>query len=124
MAKPNSHRRGKKGRTYASTKAAHAYKSPEQALRESLATLTASMLCLRRWWLLEADLSGCPNSPLATVVLDLLPDGRIHISSTCCGKPDASYAPMADARVGKEVDVLVAELRERLGAISKEVGHV
>lgn len=63
------------------------------------------------------------NRAIASVLIDLLPDGRARISSTCGGKPDASYVPMADARVGKEVDGLLAELRERLSTASTAAKH-
>lgn len=64
--------------------------------------------------------SGEVHSAIAFIVINLLPDGRASISSTCGGKPDASYFPMADARVGKEVNGLLAELRERLCGVTPQ----
>ncbi len=55
---------------------------------------------------------------LAHIAIDLLPDGRARVISTCAGRPDASYAPLPDARLGAEVQALVAELRERLAGVS------
>ena len=49
----------------------------------------------------------------AQVVLDLLPDGRVLITATCGGKPDARYAAMQAHRVPAEVGKLLAELRSR-----------
>lgn len=58
------------------------------------------------------------SKPLAHIAIDLLPDGRARIVGTCAGRPDASYAPLPDARLGAEVAALVAELRERLVGVS------
>ena len=60
---------------------------------------------------------GDTNS-LAHIAIDLLPDGRARIVSTCAGRPDASYSPLPDTRLGAEVVALVAELRERLAGVS------
>lgn len=58
------------------------------------------------------------DKSLAHISVDLLPDGRVRIFSTCMGRPDASYAPLADARLAHEVGRLLAELRARLSEVS------
>ena len=51
---------------------------------------------------------------LATIKIDLLPDGRVRISSVCMDRPDSSYAPLAEERAPAEVEKLLGELRVRL----------
>lgn len=89
-------------------------------MSESVASARANLLAARAQ-LCRAKLATChaaaPDEPLAHIAVDLLPDGRVRITSTCMGKPDASYAPLADARLGSEVQALVAELRERLEGV-------
>ena len=60
---------------------------------------------------------------VASIVIDLLPDGCVRISSLCGERPDSRYVPLGDDRVSGEVQKLLTELRERLCTISKEVGH-
>lgn len=50
----------------------------------------------------------------ARITVELLPDGQVHIASTCMGRFDSSYAALPDARAAGEVARLVDELRERL----------
>lgn len=51
---------------------------------------------------------------LAHIAIDLLPDGRARVVSTCAGRPDSAYSPLPDGQLGAEVQALVVELRERL----------
>lgn len=55
---------------------------------------------------------------LAQIVVDVLPDGRVHITSTCAERFDSSYASMPDGRVPAEVRKLLMELRARLAGVS------
>lgn len=55
-----------------------------------------------------------PDGSLAQCVIDVLPDGRVRIRSTCMGRFDSSYAPLDDQRAPQEVQRLLGELRERL----------
>ena len=54
---------------------------------------------------------------LATIKIDLLPDGRVRISSVCMDRPDSSYAPLAEERAPAEVEKLLGELRQRLKGV-------
>ena len=54
------------------------------------------------------------DEPLAQCVIDVLPDGKVRIRSTCMGRFDSSYAPLDDQRAPQEVQRLLGELRERL----------
>lgn len=56
--------------------------------------------------------------PVAHISIDLLPDGRARIVSTCQGRPDSSYAPLPDECLPSEISGLLAELRARLGGVS------
>lgn len=59
----------------------------------------------------------------AQIVIDVLPGGLCRIRATCGGAPDASYAPLPDARLSPELQKLLVELRERLErSQSAEVG--
>lgn len=58
------------------------------------------------------------DKSLAHISVDLLPDGRVRILSTCMGRPDASYAPLPDGRLPHEMERLLAELRGRLAGVS------
>lgn len=49
--------------------------------------------------------------PVAQLVIDVLPDGRVRMQSTRLGRPDASYAPFSDEKLGPEVAKLLVELR-------------
>ena len=53
--------------------------------------------------------------PLAQIVIDVLPLGRVKIRSTCQGRFDSSYAPLDELHTPKEVQRLLVELRDRLG---------
>lgn len=55
-----------------------------------------------------------PKKALAFISITLLEGGVVCVRSTCADRFDSSYAPFADAKVGVEVQKLVAELRERL----------
>lgn len=57
---------------------------------------------------------------LAIIKIDLLPDGRVRISSVCMEKPDSSYAPLPDKRAPAEVEKLLGELRRRLQGLSRK----
>lgn len=59
-------------------------------------------------------------SELATIKIDLLPDGRVRISSACLDRPDSSYAPLAEERAPAEVEKLLGELRRRLQGVSRK----
>lgn len=59
-----------------------------------------------------ADLVQRPAA--AAIAIEVLPNGRVRMDSTCCGRPDSRYAPLADAMVPQEVEKLLVELRERL----------
>lgn len=61
-------------------------------------------------WVAQELLDG----PLAQCVIDVLPDGKVRIRSTCMGRFDSSYAPLDDQRAPQEVQRLLGELRERL----------
>lgn len=64
------------------------------------------------------------DEPLAQCVIDVLPDGKVRIRSTCMGRFDSSYAPLDDHRAPQEVQRLLGELRERLSLPpSTEVTH-
>lgn len=52
--------------------------------------------------------------PLASITLEVLPEGNVRLSSTCLGRFDSSYAPMPDLRAATEVLKLLWELRGRL----------
>ncbi|WP_312593956.1 hypothetical protein [Comamonas terrigena] len=54
------------------------------------------------------------RSVTASITIEVLPDGRVRMESTCGGRPDSRYAPLADAVVPREVEKLLVELRERL----------
>ena len=57
------------------------------------------------------------------IIVDLLPGGLCRIRATCMDRPDASYAPLSDARLAPEVQKLLGELRERMaGAQPSELG--
>lgn len=59
-----------------------------------------------------ADLIQRPAT--ASIAIEVLADGRVRMDSTCGGRPDSRYAPLADAVVPREVEKLLVELRERL----------
>lgn len=63
-----------------------------------------------------ADLKAqeLPDRPLSQIVINVLPNGRVCLSSTCQGRFDSSYAPFHDQRAPQEVQRLLGELRERL----------
>lgn len=50
---------------------------------------------------------------VGSIVLDVLADGRVVISSTFAGRFDSAYMPLPDARAPVEVARLLAELREQ-----------
>ncbi|MGP1692070.1 MAG: hypothetical protein ACTS6O_06150 [Giesbergeria sp.] len=54
------------------------------------------------------------EASLAQITIELLPVGRVRLSSTCMGLPDSSYMPLLQDRSPAEVSKLIAELRERL----------
>ena len=56
---------------------------------------------------------------LATIKIDLLPDGRVRISSVCMDRPDSSYAPLAEERAPAEVEKLLGELRSQLPSLGR-----
>ncbi len=61
-----------------------------------------------------------PTRPaVACITLELLPEGKVRIASTCFGRFDSSYAPMPDQRVASEVQKLLGELRERLAGVTR-----
>ena len=55
-----------------------------------------------------------PKKALAHISITLLEGGVMFVRSTCADRFDSAYAPFSDAKVGVEVQKLVAELRERL----------
>lgn len=59
-------------------------------------------------------------TPVARIAIDLLPDGRARLSSTCAGRFDSLYAPLPDQRVPSEVQKLLGELRERLAGATRK----
>lgn len=59
-----------------------------------------------------------PEKAMAVIAIDVLPCGRIRLSSTCMGGPDSSYMPLPDERGPAEVERLLAELRQRLEGVS------
>lgn len=61
-----------------------------------------------------------PEKALAVIAIDVLPSGRIRLSSTCMGRPDSSYSPLPDMRGPVEVARLLAELRQRLEGVSQK----
>lgn len=90
----------------------------ELCLRELRATMLeakAQELLLKAEAIREAPAKGVPA---ARITIDLQPDGRGRIVSTCMGRPDSSYVPVPDVRLPGEVCKLVAELRERLSGVT------
>ena len=59
-----------------------------------------------------------PNAP-TRITLDVLPEGMVRITSTCMGRPDASYPPMTDGGIALEVQKLLDELRHRLAGVNQ-----
>ena len=52
-----------------------------------------------------------PKKALAHISITLLEGGVMFVRSTCADRFDSAYAPFSDAKVGTEVQKLVAELR-------------
>lgn len=50
---------------------------------------------------------------VGSIVLDVLADGRVVISSAFAGRFDSAYMPRADAAIPGEVAKLLAELRQQ-----------
>lgn len=57
------------------------------------------------------------DAALAQITISLHPGGVWLMRSTCLDRPDASYMPLPDSSVAKEVTKLVNELRQRLAGI-------
>lgn len=62
---------------------------------------------------------GPSMQPLAQVVLTLLPQGRVRISSERLGAFDSIYPPMEDGKAAEEVNILLAELRRALAGVTE-----
>lgn len=58
------------------------------------------------------------NSATASIRIDVLPDGCVRMSATCQGRFDSLYAPLADGVVPREVEKLLAELRQTLAGVN------
>lgn len=68
----------------------------------------------------EASVEVFAGMPIrARIVIDMLPDGRCRLSSTCWGQHDSSYSPFHDEKAYAEVPVLMAEIRRRLAGFSR-----
>lgn len=66
----------------------------------------------------EAKHQRMPSDEHGRIVIEVLPGGRVRLSSTIRGRPDSAYAPMAQERLAVEVPRLLAELRGRAREIS------
>lgn len=75
-------------------------------------TRRSTLLLQARSLELKAQMLQRPAS--ASIAIDVLPDGRVLISSTCQGRPDSRYAPLDDQQAPQELQRLLGELREQL----------
>ena len=53
-------------------------------------------------------------SDMAVIEIKLRTDGRVDMRSSFMGRQDAAYAPLAQSRVGVEVEKLALELRQQM----------
>lgn len=56
-------------------------------------------------------------TPVATITIDLLPDGRYGMAATFLGNRDSSYAPFSPDRLLAEVDKLRKELEDQVSSV-------